>query len=390
MNKLIKYNSFLNVGIRTLILVDIIYRCRNNTTRLLIFTAWFLLILANDHLRINKFYIDYRKYYISIFVSMLLSLVLIFNLNGYVYIYMFMVLYELILFNQGKIANLLTILEIIFIVFIVVFRSLSSVEEIVSIKYWKENILDIFMFLQFIFFYSISLLSYKALRKEKKEVEKLNDKLEESYNKLKEQSKKIEELVITEERNRIAGDIHDNLGHTLIALNMNLDVAANIIDKDTDKAKELLYKAQILTKDSLKDLRKAVYALKEENPEKLLDSLERIVNNMESIGNIKVILNYNENVNELLTRFKNIICPSIKEALTNSVKHGKADRVYIDIKIENNNAYIKIRDNGLGCGRLTKGNGLLGIENRIIGIGGKVIYNSEEGKGFEIDIYLSL
>ncbi|SCG84017.1 sensor histidine kinase [Proteiniborus sp. DW1] len=390
MNKLLKFNGFIAITIRILIALDTIYRCRNNIKELIVYLACFLIILANDYLRIYNLYKDYKKYYISISISMLLSWFLTISLNGYSDIYLFIILYELILYNQGRIANLLTIFEILFLIFLSFFRSITSIEEIFNIKYWKDNFIEIFWFIIYISFYSISLLSYKALRKEKRRVEELNKELEQSYNKLEEQSKRIEELVITEERNRIAGDIHDNLGHTLVALNMNLDVAENLIDKDLEKTKEILRRSKNLAKDSLNDLRKAVYALKEENLGGFTESIKRIVDNVESTGNIKVNLSIDKKANELLLKYKDIICISIKEAITNSIKHGKASEVNIDIKVSARNAYIEIKDNGVGCDTLIKGNGLLGIENRISNIGGKVNYNNKEEKGFAIGVELSL
>lgn len=390
MNKLLRYNGLIAISVRILIAADIAYRCRNNIKELIVYLACFLIILANDHLRIYKLYKDYRKYFASIFISMLLSGFLSISINSYVDIYLFIILYELILFNQGKIASLLTIFEILFVIFLVAFRSEVSIKEIFNIEFLKDNFIDIFMFVIYISFYSISLLSYKALRKEKRRVEELNKELEQSYNKLEEQSKRIEELVITEERNRIAADIHDNIGHTLVALNMNLDVAENLIDKDLEKTKEILKRSKNLAKDSLNDLRKAVYALKEENPGSFTDSIKRIVDNVESTGKIKVNLSLDEEANESLSKYKDLICTSIKEAITNSIKHGKASEVYINMEIDKDNACIKIKDNGLGCHTFTKGNGLLGIENRIHNIGGKVNYSSKEEKGFEIGIELSL
>lgn len=390
MNKLLKFNGFIAITIRILIALDTIYRCRNNIKELIVYLACFLIILANDYLRIYNLYKDYKKYYISISISMLLSWFLTISLNGYSDIYLFIILYELILYNQGRIANLLTIFEILFLIFLSFFRSITSIEEIFNIKYWKDNFIEIFWFIIYISFYSISLLSYKALRKEKRRVEELNKELEQSYNKLEEQSKRIEELVITEERNRIAGDIHDNLGHTLVALNMNLDVAENLIDKDLEKTKEILRRSKNLAKDSLNDLRKAVYALKEENLGGFTESIKRIVDNVESTGNIKVNLSIDKKANELLLKYKDIICISIKEAITNSIKHGKASEVNIDIKVSARNAYIEIKDNGVGCDTLIKGNGLLGIENRISNIGGKVNYSNKEEKGFAIGVELSL
>lgn len=389
MKKLVKSFGYLHIIVRASILIDVFYRCRNSEKDIWIFFLCFLLVQINDYLRMYLFYKDHRIYYASLFASIIMSPFVIFNLNGYADVYMFMILYEIIFYCRGKIFRLLMILEISLFIALMLFRT-ASIGDITSFEFWKNNVLDLIMSILLILSYSFACLSYRALLREKRRVDKLNEELEQSYNKLEEQSEKIEELVITEERNRIAGEIHDNLGHTLVALNMNLDVAENLIDRDIEKTKKLINKSKALTKDSLNDLRKAVYALKEENPGSLTDSIKRITDNVESIGKIKVNLSIDEISNEMLSSYKNIICNSIKEALTNSIKHGKANEVNIDIKTVNGNARITIVDNGLGCDTLTKGNGLLGIENRIRSIGGKVTYSTKEGKGFEIGIELIL
>ncbi|MBU5437808.1 sensor histidine kinase [Tissierella sp. MSJ-40] len=389
MGKLNKYNFYSYIALRILIALDIIYRCRSNITNLLIFLGLFLLIIVNDNLRINYFYKDVKKYYLSLFLSMIISIILAFNIHGYIDVYIYMSFYELILYTEGRISQLFVGLEIALFLLLLIFRTISG-EEIRNIEFWKESLIDILMILLGLFFYLISLFTYKALRKEKKEVERLNEELELSYNKLKEQSEKIEELTITKERNRVAGEIHDNLGHSLVALNMNLDVIEKIIDRDIVKAKQLINKSHILTKESMEKLRKAVYALKEEGSSTLIDSIERMAANIEGTGEVKVILNVDEKVEDLLPEYKNIIYISIKEALTNSIKHGEAKEISINIKLGKNKIFISIEDNGLGCNSLVKGNGLIGIEDRINKFGGDVTYSDKDKKGFKMDLSLPI
>ncbi|MDU5081723.1 sensor histidine kinase [uncultured Tissierella sp.] len=389
MKNIYKYNNYLYRVLQTSIGLDIIYRCKDNITALLISFGLFLVIVINDHLRRKYFYRSVKKYYSSIFISMAISLMLALKISGYIEIYLYMILYELILYTEGKISRLFISLEIIFILTLILLSTISG-EDIGSIEFWKENILDVIMVLMSLFFYSVSLFGYKVLRKEKREVERLNKELELSYNKLKEQSERIEELTIAKERNRVAGEIHDNLGHSLIALNMNLDVAEKIIEKDIIRAKELIDKSQILTKESMESLRKAVYALKDERNRTLLDSIEKIVDNIENAGEVSVILNIDEKVEELLPEYKDIIYTSIKEALTNSIKHGRADKINIDIKLDEDEVRVGISDNGLGCVNLIKGNGLMGIENKVKAFGGKIIYNREEKQGFNLGLIFKL
>lgn len=387
MNKIHKYNGYLYRSLQIFLGIDIIYRCKDSITDLLVFFGLFLVIVINDYLRGKYFYKSIKSYYSSIFLSMVISLVLEINVDGYIDIYFFTILYELILYTEGKISRFFIGLQIIFFLSLIIFR-IGSIEDIRIMEFWQDNLLDIIMMFISIFFYSLCLFAYKTLRREKREVDRLNKELALSYSKLKEQSEKIEELTITKERNRVAREIHDNLGHSLVALNMNLDVAEKIIDGDKIKAKELINKSQILTKESMESLRKAVYALKEGSPSTLLDSIKRMVDNIEGTGKVKVILNIDERVEELTPEYKDIIYSSIKEALTNSIKHGEADEVGIDIRFGEEELILSIRDNGLGCSSLAKGNGLLGIEDRVGRFGGRVSYSIEGNKGFEIELIL--
>lgn len=385
MNNLGKYNHYLYIISRILIGIDIIYKCKDNINNLMIFLSLFLIIVINDHLRMNLFYKSEKKYYISMFISIIISSILVYKVGGYSSIFMIIIVYELILSTEGKISKLFIVTEISLILILPIIR-IESFEQLMSLAFWKENIFDFLMSYIGLLFYALILFTYKTLKKEKRKVDNLNKELELSYNKLKEQSEKIEELTITKERNRVAGEIHDNLGHSLIALNMNLDVAEKIIDKDTSKTKELIKKSQILTKESMENLRKAVYALKEESPTTLQRSIERIIDNIESTGKVKIKLNIDERAEDLLPEYKDIIYSSIKEALTNSIKHGKADEVNIEIILEKDEARVNIKDNGLGCNSLVKGNGFLGIEDKVSKFGGIVNYISEENKGFKVEL----
>lgn len=389
MNKIYKYHNYLYTALRIFIGLDIIYRCKDNIGSLLIYLMLYLIIIVNDHIRWRYLYKNIRNFYISVLLSMIISLIVDISVGGYINIYSFVILYELIIYTEGKISRAFISLEITAYIGLILFRIWSVIDGGL-LEFLQEDILDIFMILLGLFFYCLTLFATKALRKEKKEVERLNKELELSYNKLKEQSEKLEELTITKERNRVAGEVHDNLGHSLVALNMNLDVAEKILDKDITKAKELIIKSQSLTKESMDDLRKAVYALKEGRPRTLMDSIRKITDDIESTGKVKTCLKIQEKAEELSHEYKDIIYFSIKEALTNSIKHGDADKINIDIRLNDIEVRINIGDNGSGCDTLVKGNGLKGLESRIKNFGGNVNYNFDNRIGFEIELILPL
>jgi|SRR5690554_1384366 len=368
MKRLIQFNNIIYFIIRAFLIIDIILRTSDNLFRCVIVTGIFVLLLLNDHLRTYGYF---KKYYLSIIISMIISSFLVVYLSGYIYIYIFIILYELIMFNNNKIASVLTVIEILFIVSFFGYGFFKN-SDISNIQFWKDNLLDIIMIFLVLFFYLINLFFIKILRIQKRKVELLNQE--------------IEKLIITKERNRIAGEIHDNLGHNLVALNIYLDVLENTVKDNNCKTRDLISKIQNLTKDSLDDLRKAVYALKEEDDDDSIElAINKIIDNLNSIGDINIKLNIDKEIN-IFNKYHNLICNTIKECLTNSMKHGKASEISIDIKVYDGITLI-ISDNGIGCINLVKGNGLTHIENNIKNNNGTIKYNLDK-KGFEIYIYI--
>jgi signal transduction histidine kinase len=159
-----------------------------------------------------------------------------------------------------------------------------------------------------------------------------------------------------------------------------------MLGTDNKKIAAIISKTQTITKNSLTDLRKVVYALKDDDNENITTTIKKIIANIESLDTVKVILNISEAVNEL-KEIKNLICSIIKESLTNSIKHGLASLVYLDIIVNNEQLTILIKDNGVGCKKIVKGNGLKGIDLKVTNRGGKVEYQTASS-GFETKVII--
>ncbi|NMB08721.1 MAG: hypothetical protein GX981_10090, partial [Tissierellia bacterium] len=236
-----RYTYILRYLVYLAILIDIVSRNMGNINYIIIFLILFIIAIINDYFRFNYFYnISAKIFYTSILISILIGAFLNFFIVGYINIYLYMILFDIAFISDKKAAKYLYIFNVFMLIFVPLQR-IAFLDKIGIIQVFKENILDLIMFIVFLFFSTISLFSYRALILEKARVEKLN--------------KEIEALTIAKERSRVAQEIHDNLGHSLVALNMNLDVVSNILDKDIEKTKELINKCQNLAYDSMKNLR---------------------------------------------------------------------------------------------------------------------------------------
>ncbi len=343
-------------------------------------------ILINDYLRFKIFHEDDR-YNMSLVLSFIGSIWLLFI---YTELFFYAILFEIIVYLEGKLFKTLLIGHIVIYLGRDIY--LYKIEILKSpLNSWKDNGLE---FLVDMSFYMLIVSVFLYLRwefKERIKAQNLNNELNEAYKKLREYSSEIEELTIVKERGRVASEIHDSLGHSLTALIMHLDFLENVIDKDIEKAKIIIFKSQDLARNSMDGLRRAVYALKEEiYSNGLKSAIDELIGNLATTNNIKINLNFEEEIEDISPDVKNVIYRTLQEGLTNGIKHGKATRFLIDIMMINDGIELKIKDNGNGCREIIKGNGLSNIEDRISRVHGRVIFSSTINDGFSIDVYMPL
>lgn len=235
------------------------------------------------------------------------------------------------------------------------------------------------------------LYNLKKLEREKEEIKQLNEKLKLSNIKLQEYALEVEEVTISKERTRVAQELHDSLGHSLMALAMHLEFAKKICIAKPQKVEEVLEQSEKIAKSSINDLRKAVTLLNSELEITDLDtSIQKLINNFYLFSNIKITFNKNKIIEDLSPLIKTSIYKTIQESITNSLKHGNATEINIKIKATSENVEFIITDNGIGCNNIVKSNGLTGIENRINLLQGTVYYFSHNGLGFGIKVFIPI
>lgn len=192
-----------------------------------------------------------------------------------------------------------------------------------------------------------------------------------------------EELAMTQERNRLAREIHDNLGHYLTIVNVQIEAAKLLMNSEPTRALDALDKAQELAKKGLTRVRESVAALRESpvSNRPLSQAIASLVKETQRSG-IVTKFKVAGNPQTLENKVALALYRTAQEGLTNVCKHARASRVDVLLDFQPSQVCLEVRDNGVGAADTTGGFGLLGIRERIQLLGGRVEVRTGEGKGF--------
>lgn len=222
------------------------------------------------------------------------------------------------------------------------------------------------------------------------EVERLNRELTEANDQLREFASRVEELAILSERNRVAREIHDGLGHYLTTINMQIQAADAVLASDPRKAALLMEKAQALTQDALTDVRASVTALRLAPESELPISaiIEKLLINCESIG-IHTSLRILGEQRPIRSVIRQTMFRVAQESINNICKHSRANKVQIILDfLEPDTLSMQVEDDGVGTNQMEGGFGLIGIRERVTLQQGEMRTVSKEGEGFLVEVRL--
>jgi two-component system sensor histidine kinase DesK len=195
----------------------------------------------------------------------------------------------------------------------------------------------------------------------------------------------IEQLATVAERERIARDLHDLLGHTLSSIALKAELAEKLakaghIEKSIDEISQV---AQI-TRETLSEVRQAVSGYKAKDPQKEIEKIfSRLVDK-----NFTVTLHIS--LENLTAKAESSLLLILKEAVTNILRHSNGDQVIAKTQLSNNSLQLTVFDNGTHYKNNQKkpinSNGLKGIIERVNELSGQFSLNTEQG--FELSIHL--
>ncbi|GKU25922.1 sensor histidine kinase [Clostridium folliculivorans] len=220
---------------------------------------------------------------------------------------------------------------------------------------------------------------YDKLREKDEELKKVNKELEAYVN-------TIEEITLLRERNRVSREIHDNVGHALATIIIQLGAIEKISDKDGKTASQMAKSLGQFAKESLERVRAAVRAMKPRELEEYegVIAISEMIKNFEKLTAVKVRFRVSDNVWKLNSDQTMVIYRIIQEFLSNSVRHGKATEIRVFLNFLSDHLRVHLKDNGKGCSDVVPGVGLSSIKERVSVWGGTLEYFTEINKGFEL------
>jgi signal transduction histidine kinase len=199
-------------------------------------------------------------------------------------------------------------------------------------------------------------------------------------------TQQVETLAVDLERNRIARDIHDTLGHSLTSLDVQIELAQRLQATEPERAQKSIDLAKKLSSQALDNVRQALGTMRRSN----FDLTEAIVALGEQNLPFQVVIDVQFPQLSLQSSYQ-LYCV-VQESLTNIQKHAQASRVSIEGSIVSGNTILEICDNGQGFdpNKSHAGFGLRNMKERVQCLGGNFQLHTKVGAGTKIKIFVPI
>jgi two-component system, NarL family, sensor histidine kinase DesK len=198
---------------------------------------------------------------------------------------------------------------------------------------------------------------------------------------LRRANSEIERLTQEAERERIARDLHDLLGHTLTVITVKLDLARRLLSRDADRARNEIVEAEQTARNALAEVREAVSGYRAEGLDAEISRARR------SLLSADVKLTATLAPVPLQPGQVDVLCLVLREAVTNIVRHAHATACRMALCEKDGTIHFTIEDDGVG-GLIHEGNGLRGMRERLQSMGGTVKLTGPANGGTRLEITL--
>lgn len=234
-----------------------------------------------------------------------------------------------------------------------------------------------------------------AIIRTSRERAKLINKLEAARKELELVHQRDTELAALRERERLARDLHDSLGHSLVALSVQLEAIQRLYRVDPVKASVQVDELKKLTRASMDDLRRSLAGLRAPGlgERTLSQALQSLSVDVGQRAHLEIACHVDEGADALSPAHAETLWRAAQEALTNIERHAAARAVELHLEIKPDAALLSIKDDGNGLPPDAENQsghyGLRGMRERVEGLGGSLTL-SNGGVGSRVDVILPI
>ncbi|MFC3041150.1 histidine kinase [Virgibacillus xinjiangensis] len=303
--------------------------------------------------------------YLSVSINILISMVMTI-IWGFVYFSLFLAFYIGNIQHRGGFISLYVV-HLVFTIFSVAV-SVFTQSEIFTSQ------------LPFIGIAVIGVILLPPVLHHRNKRERLEEELEAA-------NEKISRLVVIEERERIARDLHDTLGQKLSLIGLKSDLAAKLINTKPEAAKAEIGDIHQTARTALKEVREMVSSMK---GSKLTDEILRVKELLKAAG-IECHLHGELELHHSSLLIENVLSMCLREAVNNVAKHSNATVCHIVVVESPAEVSLRVRDDGKGMGETTfvEKNGIRGMKERLEFVNGKLSIREKEGTLLDIQVPIS-
>lgn len=199
-------------------------------------------------------------------------------------------------------------------------------------------------------------------------------------------AERVAETSRVEERNRLAREVHDGLGHYLTAIHVQLEAAHTLLERGAPGVAPGLLRAQVLARQGLDDVRHAVTLLREERrPEPSLhERLEELVQAIDLSPVVHLVTT--GDARHVDSTVQHALLRVAQEAITNVRRHARATAIQLTLRFDEARIGLVVLDDGAGASGVVPGSGLLGIRERMNQLGGTCHVGARDEGGFAVEV----
>lgn len=334
-------------------------------------------------LQIGWYFVQSEKLKKTILFLALLFSITLSHYNGHPYLFMWLLILTEAFTSISKIEFWLMYSVIIFSCSLQIYTDPNSLNQII--------LLVLILLGTILHFLRPILNEYQELKTQYYHYQQEKQEQAESTIYLKNHIQTMKDLYIMNERNRISRDIHDSVGHVLSTTIIQLGAISQLTQKSNPQVSQMTHELRDFTQKGLQDIRQIIHQMKPVEFQKIsfMVRLEEMLEEFQQLSGIKVFLNYSPAKWQINDKQEAVLYRAIQEFIGNSAKHAQASEIRVNLHYTDQALILNMVDDGVGVDQITPHMGLMGLEERIFSIGGKVNYQSERGRGFKTRIVLN-